>query len=346
MHLFAILPQDFTYLVADEQLEKASCIVSDFGLPHSEPPHILAATSGDLYTEGHLHRLTKSTLMSTVQFLHLFPASFASFTPSELYPAPDDTSLPLPILIPRAPALYSCLIRIMSRYPRNSRARSTLAAQLAMYINYHLLGSRLEDGHEDTEDEDCERPKDYGHIADAISLVRGWICGSEWRAGDEWMGDALVAIISGEGETRFLPWRARNESENAQVLKRKRYDKCDEQNLTASRSHLPSNRSTASSTLPTFSSAALCKSLPDEPIHLGRGGTVESVCLEYGESEGGDQAATRPRSATIAQMDGHRRPREGATREPRQIAYFDKQHPHEDNLATTVSRPRACQKRL
>lgn len=280
MHLFAILPQDFTYLVADEQLEKASSIVSDFGLPHSEPPHILAATSGDLYTEGHLHRLTKSTLMSTVQFLHLFPASFASFTASELDPAPNHTSSSLPILIPRAPALYSCLIRIMSCYPRNSRARSTLATQLSMYISYHLLGSRLEDGHMDTEDEGCERPKDYGHIADAdaIALVRGWICGCEWRAGDEWMGDALVAIISGEGDIRFLPWKAKSESEKEKMLNRKMYGKCDGQKKSAPRSHSPSDRSTASSTLPTFSSAALCKSLPDEPIHLGRGGTVESVC--------------------------------------------------------------------
>lgn len=280
MHLFAILPQDFTYLVADDQLEKASRIVSDYGLPHSEPPHILAATSGDLYTQGHLHRLTKSTFMSTVQFLHLFPASFASFIPSELYPAPDhiSSSSSLPILIPRAPALYSSLIRIMSRYPRNSPARGNLAAHLAMYINYHLLGYRLEDGHEDTEDEDCERPKDYGRIADAVSLVRGWICGGEWRAGDEWMGDALVAIISGEGDIKFLPWKARSESQKAKMLNRKRCDNCDGQKKSASWSHSSSDRSTASSTLPTFSSAALCKSLPDAPIHLGRGGTVESVC--------------------------------------------------------------------
>lgn len=191
----------------DEQLEKASGIVSDLGPPHSQPPYILAVTSGDLYTLGYLHRITRSTLMSTVQFLHLFPASFASFLPSELYPAPNHKPLSLPIFIPRAPALYSCLIRIMSRYPRNWRARGTLGAQLEMYIHYHLSGFRLEDGYVDVDDEElCKRLNVDGHVADAIALVRGWSCGGEWREGEEWMGDALVALLSGKGDIEFLPW--------------------------------------------------------------------------------------------------------------------------------------------
>lgn len=191
----------------DEQLEKASGVVSDLGLSRSQPPRILAMTSGDLYTLGHLHRLTRSTLMSTVQFLHLFPASFASFTPSELYPAPNHTFSSLPILIPQAPALYSSLVRIMSRYPRNSPARKTLAAQLEMFINYHLLGFRLEDGYVDMDDEElCKELDVDGRIAAAIALVHGWSCDGEWREGEEWMGDALIALLSGKGDIALLPW--------------------------------------------------------------------------------------------------------------------------------------------
>lgn len=217
------LPQDFTYLVSDEQLEKASGIVSDLGLPRSEPPRILAKTSGDLYTEGHLHRLTRSTLMSTVQFLHLFPASFASFMPSELCPATNDISS-LPILVPRAPALYACLMRVMSRYPRNSCVRGTLAAQLELLIHYHLLAFRLEDGYVDTGDEEvCKQLNVDGRIADAIALIHGWSCGGEWREVDEeWVRNALVALLSGMGDIRFLPWRPINQVEKAEALKKKR----------------------------------------------------------------------------------------------------------------------------
>jgi hypothetical protein len=190
--------------VPDEQLEKASGIVSDLGIPHSQPPRILAMTSGDLYTLGYLHRLTRSTLMSAVRFLHLFPASFASFTPSELYPAPNCASSSSPILIPRAPALYFSLMRIMTRYPRNSPVRRTLGAGLEMLINYHLLGFSLEDGYVDMDDEErCKELNVDGRMADAIALVRGWSWG---ESDEEWMGDALVALLSGKGKIALLPW--------------------------------------------------------------------------------------------------------------------------------------------
>lgn len=190
----------------DEQLENASGIVSDMGLPLSQPPNILTVTSGDLYTLGHLYRLTRSTLMSTVQFLHLFPASFASFAPSELYATPNHISPSLLILVPRAPAIYSSLMRIMSRYPRNWRARTTLAAQLELLINYHLLGYHLEDGYVDMEDEElCKELNVDRRVTDAIALVHAWSCDEEWREGEEWMGDALIALL-GKGDIKFLPW--------------------------------------------------------------------------------------------------------------------------------------------
>lgn len=92
-------------------------------------------------------------------------------------------------------------------------------AQLGMLIYYHLLRFRLEDGYVDTDDDEvCKRMNVDERTADAIALVRGWSYGGEWcEERDEWVGDALVALLLGKGDIDFLPWRSMSEEEEAEA---------------------------------------------------------------------------------------------------------------------------------
>lgn len=137
------------------------------------------------------------------KYLALYPFSFTTFSFSELVETPLSlTSSPLcsSILVPTQHAVYGSLIRMMLRYPKY-QTRTQLNSDLAQLILYNMYGS---DGHfVDTSDEEvCGAPHDDEDegVADAIALVRRWNLEGYWREGEEWIGDALLAIVGGTTE--------------------------------------------------------------------------------------------------------------------------------------------------
>ncbi|GBE90121.1 hypothetical protein SCP_1801450 [Sparassis crispa] len=198
-----VLIKDYHYLVRDEDLHAASDILLHEGLPLSSPPPLLIETGGDFYTQGHMHRLTPSSSVGLAQHLVLYPSSFASYIPSELSPAPSLIPLASPlcksILVPRQSAVYASILRMMQRYPRWSSTRSTLETHLSELIGYNLYD--LQDGYVDVDDEEsCQALEVDRRVEDAVEIVRGWNHTGVWRVGEEWMGDALAAVVKGPGD--------------------------------------------------------------------------------------------------------------------------------------------------
>jgi hypothetical protein len=76
---------------------------------------------------------------------------------------------------------------------------------LSELIGYNLYD--LQDGFIDLfDDELWEELEVDRRIDDAVQIVKGWGCSGEWREGEEWMGDALAAVVKGSGGIDFLPW--------------------------------------------------------------------------------------------------------------------------------------------
>jgi hypothetical protein len=86
----------------------------------------------------------------------------------------------------------------MLSYPRYCSTRTNLESDLSELIGYHLLG--LESGYVDSDDDTLwEGLKIDQRITDAVLLVRQWGWDQEWREGEEWIGDALAAVVNGSG---------------------------------------------------------------------------------------------------------------------------------------------------
>ncbi|THH15917.1 hypothetical protein EW146_g4641 [Bondarzewia mesenterica] len=199
----------YHYLIPDDELEVASDIASGMGLPLSPPAPILVKSSGDFFTKARLHRLTRSTPLGLVQYLILLPISFASYTSSELDLLPRITSLPSPtsrtLLVPQSTTVYASILRAMAAYPRWSPTRQTLESNLSELIGYNLYD--LQGGYVDIDDDDlCHLLEVDRRVKDAIQVVKGWGWAGKWRDGEEWMDDALVAVVAGTGEFEALPW--------------------------------------------------------------------------------------------------------------------------------------------
>jgi hypothetical protein len=56
------------------------------------------------------------------------------------------------------------------------------------------------------DDEVCAALEVDRRFDDALRIVQGWGCNLMWREGEEWMGDALAAIVKGWGDIDYLPW--------------------------------------------------------------------------------------------------------------------------------------------
>ncbi|KAJ2928188.1 hypothetical protein H1R20_g8904, partial [Candolleomyces eurysporus] len=204
-----IFVKDFSYVVPDEDLATASDILSSIGLPLSPPSKLLTRVEGDIHTKATYHRLTRSSAPAWLQCLVLYPASFVSLNPEELDTTPSIHLLPSPsttkILVPRPSAVYAWLLRTMLKYPRSCAVRTILASDLSELVDYHLL--RVVEGYVNP-DENPERWKELNmkrRIADALELINQWTQNHEWREGEEWFGDALEAIVSGDGNIEYLP---------------------------------------------------------------------------------------------------------------------------------------------
>ncbi|KAI0315292.1 hypothetical protein OF83DRAFT_1062377 [Amylostereum chailletii] len=200
-----LIPKHFTYVVADDQFDTASDLLVNMCLPISPPHRILSKTEGDFHTKGRLYRLTPSTRPSSVRYLHLFPLSFPAFSPRELFL--DDRS-PYSLLAPRVSAIYASILRMMTAYPKSDPARGRLESDLEMLVHYNLMD--LQKGYVDVDDDETwERFGMDRRLENAVATVQGWGLAGEWRTGEDWMEDALVAIIRGTGEIERLPWGAR-----------------------------------------------------------------------------------------------------------------------------------------
>ncbi|KAF9443050.1 hypothetical protein P691DRAFT_680326 [Macrolepiota fuliginosa MF-IS2] len=200
--------KDYFYLVPDEALASASDILSGLGLPLWPPSRLLTQSEGDFSAKGVYHRISRSTLPSSISSIALFPLSFSTLLPSELESKPPHHIQPstrcLSILVPRPPAVYASLVRMMVKYPRYCSTRTVLASDLSELVGYNLLD--LQRGYVDPEDEELWKELDVdGRIQRAITLVRQWGWDEEWREGEGWIGDALAGIIDGTADISHLP---------------------------------------------------------------------------------------------------------------------------------------------
>ncbi|KAJ3503261.1 hypothetical protein NLJ89_g8510 [Agrocybe chaxingu] len=207
MHVPTLI-KDYFYLVPDDALASASGVLSDLGLPFSPPSKLLMQTEGDFSAKGIYHRISRSTLPSSISCIALFPLSFSTLLSSELERKPPHHLRPSTrcpsILVPRPPAVYASLIRMMARYSQYCSTRTVLTSDLSELIGYNFLDLQL--GYIDPEDEGLWKELDIdGRIQRAVALVRQWSWDEEWREGEEWIGDALAGIIDGTADISHLP---------------------------------------------------------------------------------------------------------------------------------------------
>ncbi|KAH9940638.1 hypothetical protein B0H21DRAFT_754562 [Amylocystis lapponica] len=208
-----VLLKNFHLVLPDGDLDAASHILSDLGLPLSPHTKLLTLSEGDFHAKGVHHRLTRFTSPASAQHLVLYPASFASLVLSALHAprgciiSPSILEVPDPrckaLHVPLSPTVYAALLRTMQRYPRQCATRSTLNSELSELVGYHLL--HLTDGFVSAEDD--EQWEELGvdrRLTAAATEVRSWT----WEECEEWFGDALEAVVLGTGEIDYLPWKS------------------------------------------------------------------------------------------------------------------------------------------
>ncbi|OBZ66449.1 hypothetical protein A0H81_13669 [Grifola frondosa] len=206
MHV-PIIIKNFTYLVPDDDLEGASDILARIGLPLSPPPRFLVRAEGDFQAKGRFHRITRSTVPFCVQHIALFPLSFSCLLPcemEEMTPSHIISSRCSTILVPRQAAVYTSILRTMLRYPKACATRRILESDLSELICYHLLD--LQGGYVDPEDNAAWKELDIcGRLGRATPLVHQWSWDGVWGEGEDWMGDALAAVVAGTADIEYLP---------------------------------------------------------------------------------------------------------------------------------------------
>jgi hypothetical protein len=93
----------------------------------------------------------------------------------------------------------------MLAYPVYCATRSVLESNLSELIGYNLYDLQM--GYVDLDDEDlCQELELDRRVDDALHVVKGWGWDGAWREEEEWMGDALAAVVAGRGEIEWLPW--------------------------------------------------------------------------------------------------------------------------------------------
>lgn len=192
--------KDFSYVVPDEDLARASDILSSIGLPVSPHWDLLCKVEGEIHTKGTRYRLTRSSSLGNVQDLVLFPASFVSFNPEELYTA---TSMHLGsslstinILVPKPSAVYGWILRTMRKYPKHCRVRTILSSDLSELVCYHLLDVQEGYAHPEHTQELWESLRMDQRVASACEVVSQWTRNHEWRDGEEEFGQVLEGVIA------------------------------------------------------------------------------------------------------------------------------------------------------
>ena len=83
-------------------------------------------------------------------------------------------------------------------YPKNCATTKVLRSNLSELIGYDLL--ELEDGYLDTNDDEAVVAIGLAQrLVDATQVVLQWGIDGVWRPGEEWIGDALGAVVAGTG---------------------------------------------------------------------------------------------------------------------------------------------------
>lgn len=111
---------------------------------------------------------------------------------------------PVMVLVPRPSAGFASLVRLLMRYAKGDKTRNTIISDLSQVMLYYLLAQPPGLISLDDEDEDG----DEAVIQEAVCRICEWGRASEWREGEEWIGDALVSIVRGIGGVECLPWRS------------------------------------------------------------------------------------------------------------------------------------------
>ncbi|KZT11952.1 uncharacterized protein LAESUDRAFT_641422 [Laetiporus sulphureus 93-53] len=204
-----VLIKDFAFILPDNSVEYASKILTDMGLPRAQQSRFLSSTEGDFHTRGVFHRVTRETSPFFLQHIALYPASFAEISVHSplVTSAPSILGVDSPrtpnYLVPQPSAVYASLMRMMLRYPRQCSTRRCLNPDLSQLVGYHLL--RLENDFIDPDDEEQWQKLDMDRrTEEAVCELRGWI----WEPGEEWIVDALEAVLRDSAEVEFLPWRS------------------------------------------------------------------------------------------------------------------------------------------
>ncbi|CDO78206.1 hypothetical protein BN946_scf184701.g4 [Trametes cinnabarina] len=211
-----VIIKDFHFLVPDDQLDLAQKILrEDQGLSRSLPPPLLLKTGGDFYAKANMYRLTRYTSLALAQHLVLYPASMASYAPTDLELKPRSTNISEPlcktILVPKPPAVYASILRMMRSYTRYAPTRITLESQLSELIGYHLYG--LEGGYVDTDDDElCEELAVDERVEDAVRTVDEWRATGQLRDEDGWIAETLADIVSGRRTVEDVPTLSRPSS--------------------------------------------------------------------------------------------------------------------------------------
>lgn len=222
--VISLLTQDASWILPDEDLPRASRLLTHLGLPSTPHSDILSAVDGEYHTKALYHAMhpPRRPGLPPAQHIVLFPASLITFplppteTTCEWAHAPPHASLGKLVRTkgywtPRAQTVYVCLVRMMARYPRGSAERVVLASELQELVDYHLL--KLDMGYVDEEElgmEEVEALDMSGRTRDAIDEMRSW----RWEVEDEWILDALEAILLGEGGYDELPCGPRRPTED------------------------------------------------------------------------------------------------------------------------------------
>ncbi|TEB34231.1 hypothetical protein FA13DRAFT_1729739, partial [Coprinellus micaceus] len=179
-----IIIRDYSYVVPDEDLPRASRILSDIGLPLAPHSNLLSEAEGDIHTKATPHRLARPFKSAILPYFALYPASFVSFKPEELYtstPIHRRSSTPtIKVLIPRPSAVYGWLFRTMLLYPKYCSVRTILQSDLSELVDYHL---QVQEGFVDPDKnpelwEELDMPK---RTIEALDVISQWTRNNEWR---------------------------------------------------------------------------------------------------------------------------------------------------------------------
>ncbi|TFK72819.1 hypothetical protein BDN72DRAFT_791936 [Pluteus cervinus] len=198
-----VVTVDFCYLIQDRDLERASKILEELGLPLSPPSRLSSLTRGDLYSKGRFYRITQSSHPALLQQLAVFPLSFSTLRLSDLEEAPPCHISPSrcsTILVPRVASVYASILRLIRKYSQVDPVRGVLMSDLSQLVRHHLY--KLECGYIDPSEE--ERWEALGidkRIQDAVKEVESW----DWRETEGWIRKAFIEVVA-SGNVEILPY--------------------------------------------------------------------------------------------------------------------------------------------